>query len=132
VITESTATLVGVAPSGVHAASGTWHIVKIKQSDNALDVTYKTSGDQFTMSEPTGESYTAAFDGKDYPVTGAYGYNAVSLKRIDKNTIEETHKRDGVVNFVHTLTVSPDGKKLTEVSTNKLNGRVDTYVATKK
>lgn len=132
VVTDTTATLVGAAPSGVHATSGTWRIVKIKQSDNALDVTYKTSGDQFTMTAPTGETYTAAFDGKDYPVTGAYSYNTVSLKRIDKNTIEETHKRDGVVTFVDTITVSPDGKKLTEVSTSKLTGRVDTYIATKK
>ncbi|MFZ0796644.1 MAG: hypothetical protein WCA13_05715 [Terriglobales bacterium] len=56
------------------------------------------------MSMPTGESYTAKLDGKDYPVKGAYPYDSVSLKRINDRTIEETDKRDGKVVEVSKIT----------------------------
>ena len=131
VITESTAALVGIAPSGVHAASGSWRITKVQQSDNGLTTTFKTTGDELSMSSATG-SYTAKFDGKDYPATGAYNYNSVSLKRIDAHTIEETDKRDGKEVEVSKMTVSPDGKKMTVVATNKLTDRTSTYIAEKK
>jgi hypothetical protein len=84
------------------------------------------------MSSPTGESFTAKIDGKDYPVKGAYTFNAVSLKRVDARTLEETDKRDGTVYEVSKMTVSPDGKKMTVVSTNKLTDRTTTYTADKK
>jgi hypothetical protein len=132
VVTTVTATLVGIAPSGVHATSGSWRLNKIQQSDNGLLTTYKTSGDELTMSEPTGESYTAKLDGNDYPVKGAYTYNTVSLKRMDAHTIEETDKRDGTVIEVSKLTVSSDGKKMTVVATNKLTDRTSTYIAEKQ
>ncbi|MGA2167010.1 MAG: hypothetical protein ABSG62_02285 [Terracidiphilus sp.] len=132
VTAETTATLVGVAPSGVHATSGSWRISKVQESANGLTVTYKTSGDELTMSSPTGETFTAKFDGKDYPVTGAYTYDSVSLKRIDAHTIEETDKRDGKEVEVAKLTVSSDGKKMTVVSTNKLTDRTSTFIAEKK
>ncbi|HEY1160096.1 MAG TPA: hypothetical protein VGE83_05665 [Terracidiphilus sp.] len=131
VTTETTATLVGIAPSGVHATSGSWRITKVHQSDNGLTTTYKTAGDELTMSSATG-SYTAKLDGKDYPATGAYNYNSVSLKRIDAHTIEETDKRDGTVVEVSKMTVSSDGKKMTVVSTNKLTDRTTTSVAEKQ
>jgi hypothetical protein len=132
VVTETTATRVGVAPSGVHAVSGQWRLNKIQQSENALSTTYKSGGDSLTMSTPTGESYTAKFDGQDYPIKGAYTYNTVSLKKIDAHTLEETDKRDGKIIEVTKLTVSPDGKKMTVVSTNKLTDRTTTYIAEKK
>jgi hypothetical protein len=132
VITTSTATLVGIAPSGVHATSGSWRLAKVEQSENGLTTTYKSSGDALSMSQPTGESYTAKLDGTDAPVKGAYTYNSVSLKRIDAHTIEETDKRDGTVVGVSKMTVSPDGKKMTVVYTNKLTDRTSTYVATKQ
>lgn len=132
VTTEVKATRVGIAPSGVHGTSGSWQISKVQQSDNGLLTTYKTNGDEVTMTAPTGESYTAKLDGNDYPVKGAYGWDAVSLKRINKNTIEETDKRGGKVVDVSTMTVSPDGKKMTVVETNKLYDRTSTYVAVKQ
>ena len=84
------------------------------------------------MSTPTGESYTARLDGKDYPVKGAYGWDSVSLKRLDDSTIEETDKRNGKVVEVVKMTVSPDGKKMTVVAMDKLTGRTSTYVAEKQ
>ncbi|MFZ0744255.1 MAG: hypothetical protein WAM85_07600 [Terracidiphilus sp.] len=132
VTTEVTATRVGIAPSGVQATSGNWKIDKVKQSDNGLTTTYKTNGDELTMSDPTGETYTAKLDGTDAPVKGAYGYDTVSLKKIDAHTIEETDKRNGTVVDVAKMTVSPDGKKMTIVETSKLTDRTSTYVATKQ
>jgi hypothetical protein len=132
VTTEVTAKLSGVAPSGVHATSGAWVVDKIKESDNGLDTTFKTTGDEFTMSDPTGESYTAKFDGNDYPAKGAYSFNTVSLKKIDARTIEETDKRDGTVVEVAKMTVSPNGKTMTIVDTNTRTDRTSTFVATKK
>ena len=80
----------------------------------------------------TGETYTAKLDGSDAPVKGAYGYDTVSLKKINARSIEETDKRGGDVIDVSTMTVSPDGKKMTIVDTNKKTDRTSTYVATKQ
>ncbi|HKN23004.1 MAG TPA: hypothetical protein VJX73_16380 [Terracidiphilus sp.] len=129
---EATAKRSGMAPAGVHATSGKWVIQKETGSENGLLVTYKTNGDQFTMTSPTGETYTAKFDGADYPVTGAHSYNGVSLKKINANTIEETDKRDGKVIDVSTMTISANGKMMTIVDNDNLTGRTSTYVAKKQ
>jgi hypothetical protein len=49
------------------------------------------------MSDPTGDSFTAKFDGKEYPFKGDPGIPGVSLKKIDENSIEETDIRKGEV-----------------------------------
>ncbi len=122
----------GMASSGVHATSGNWIIQKQSGSDNALLTTYKLNGDEFSMTEPTGETYTAKFDGADYPAKGAYGYDAVSLKKINDHSVEETDKRAGTVVDVSTMTVSANGKTLTVVDNDKLSNRTSTYFATKQ
>ncbi len=127
---DTTAKRSGKAPAGVHAASGQWIIQKQSGSDNGLLTTYKLDGDQFTMTSPTGETYSAKFDGADYPVKGSNYYNAVSLKKINANTIEETDKRDGKITDVSTMTVS--GKMMTVVDNDKITGRTETYVAKKQ
>ncbi len=106
---------------------------EVKGDENSLRYTYKLSGDEFTMSTPTGVSFTAKLDGKDYPAKGSFDYNSVSLKRIDERTMEETDKQDGKVTSVQTLTVAPDGKTLTMILANKLNGgRASTFVMEKQ
>ncbi len=132
VTAEVTAKLVGVAPKGVHATSGNWQILNVKASENDLVFTYKSSGDGITMTDQTGQSYTAKFDGADYPVKGTYANNTVSLKRINDHTIEETDKRDGTVTDVVTMTVSPNGKAITIVDVNKRSDRTETLVAKKQ
>ncbi len=122
----------GMAPAGVHATSGQWVIQKQSGSDNGLLTTYKSSADGLTMSAPTGEAYTAKFDGADYPATGSHLFNAVSLKKIDANTIEETDKQDGKVLDVLKMTVSANGKTMTVVDTDKVINRSETYVAKKQ
>jgi hypothetical protein len=129
---ESTAKRSGKPASGVHATSGDWIIVTQSGGGDSLLTTYKSSGDQITMSDPTGAGYTAKFDGNDYPVHGAYGYDAVSLKKINAHTFEETDKRNGTLIDVSTMTISANGNTMTVVDTDKLNGRVDTFTETKQ
>ncbi len=130
VTAEARAKRVGIKPSGVHATSGEWQISKVSQSDNGLLTTYKTNGDELTMSTPTGESFTAKLDGQDYPAKGAYTYDTVSLKKINDHTIEETDKRGGKVVEVSKMTVT--GKTMKIESTNKLTDRTNTLTATKQ
>ena len=132
VSTGVTLTRVGKAPAEANGISGSWRVNKLKASENDLLTTYKSRADELSMSAPRGQSDTAKVDGKDYPVKGSYTYNSVSLKRVDARTIEETDKRDGKVIEVDKMTISPDGKKMTEVVTNKLTGRTSTYVAEKQ
>ncbi len=132
VTAEVTYTRLGKAPAGANGTSGSWRINKVKESDNGLTTTYKTNGDELTMSAPSGETYTAKLDGKDYPYKGAFFADTVSLKRINDHTIEETDKRDGKVVEVSKITVSADGKTLTTVSTATLTKRTSTFVATKQ
>jgi hypothetical protein len=123
---------VGIPPSGVHAASGQWQVLNAQGSDNGLLVTYKTNGDELTMTEPTGETYTAKFDGADYPVKNAVGYNAVSLKRIDARTFEETDKRDGKAVDVAKISVGADGKTMTVSDHDLVSDRTSTFIVKKQ
>lgn len=132
VTSEATATRTAKGTAGANETSGSWRIDKLNESDNGVLTTYKTDGDGMSMSTPVGETYTAKLDGKDYPTKGIYGYDSVSLKRVNDHTIEETDKRGGKVIEVSKMTVSADGKKMTIVSTSKLTGRVSTFVAEKQ
>ena len=67
--------------------------------------------------KPTMTTYTANYDGKDYPVTGNPDWDMVSLKRINANTVEFTRKRAGKVVQTATSLVSKDGKTRTITST---------------
>jgi hypothetical protein len=61
----------------------------------------------------TSFSYTAKYDGKDYPVSGTDLYDAISLKRINDHTTEATLKKDGKVVSTARRVVSKDGKLMT-------------------
>jgi len=114
---------VAPAPPGAHKISGTWQTEKLENaSASMMTVTYKSSGDGLSMSDPTGDSYTAKFDGKEYPYKGDPGTTSVSLKKIDDHTIEETDFRNGKVISVSRMTVSPDGRTMKVESEDKLHG----------
>jgi hypothetical protein len=122
---------IGTLPSGVHATSGQWQDVKGAGSENGLVTTYKTKGDELTLTRPTGETYTANFDGKEYPVKGSYNYDTVSLKRLGERAFEETDKLKGKVIEIDTWTVSSDGKTLTVAAVEKPSDRKYTVVQTR-
>ncbi len=132
VTAETTAVRVGIAPARINSISGKWRLASMKSSENALLITYTSNGNQLVMTQPTGESYTANFDGKDYPAKGAIAYNTVSLRRFGQNTFEETSKRDGAVVNIARVSIAPGGKKMTIVQTNRLTGRTTTYIAVKQ
>jgi hypothetical protein len=101
-------------PPGSHALSGSWQSLKMEStSDKNPLITYKLEGSTITMSRPTGQSYRAPLDGKDAPYEGDPNVIAVSVKRIDANTIEETYKFDGKAPTVARVSVSADGDSMT-------------------
>jgi len=126
-------TRVAKSSAGSHAISGSWRTSKMDDvSDNGLAFTYKVEGDSLTMSNPTGQSYTAKLDGTDAPYKGDPGTTSVSVKRVDKNTMEETDKRDGKVITVSRMTLSVDGKSMTIAFDDKLHGTTGKIVAQKQ
>ena len=128
---KATMLRIAAGPAGSHAISGSWRTQKLSgTSENALMVTYKSTTDGLMMSRPTGESYDAKFDGKDYPQKGASGYT-VSLTKVSDRSFDEVSKRDGkIVEVIH-WTMSADGKTITEKLENKETGRTTTYVRIK-
>jgi hypothetical protein len=119
-------------PAGSHATSGSWRIQNINEDTAGLTTMWKVSGDEVSMSTPTGESWQAKFGGEGQPVKGTYANETVSVKKLGPHGIEVAYKRDGKLYIVNKLTVSADGKKITEMSDAKWLGRVSTYIDEKQ
>jgi hypothetical protein len=90
--------------------------------------TYETHGDGMKVSlegiaadgSRIAWSYTADFDGKDYPILGTgapNGADIVAIRRISTNTYEATFKKGGKVVGTGRDTVSKDGKVKTVAAT---------------
>ncbi len=127
------ATRVAKGPAGSNAISGSWRTTKIEGlSDNATVWTYKVSGDEITMTNPTGQSYTAKLNGTDAPMKGDPGITSVSVKTKGKDTLEETDKRDGKVISVFKMTVAADGKTAKASVDDKLQNRTTDFDVTKQ
>jgi hypothetical protein len=130
---KQTMTRVASGPAGAHAISGSWQVAKMDQvSDNGLTITLKGTDDGLSMTAPTGESFDAKFDGKDYPIKNDLPGTMVSLKKLSDRSVEQTIKRDGKVLYVNTLTVAAAGNTMTYKSEDKQTGNVFSIVATKQ
>jgi hypothetical protein len=106
---------------------GTWKLNVAKSTfspgpaprSNTMKIEASGQGEKFTTEGVNAEEgrtavqYTANYDGKDYPITGAPNADMISLKRIDARTVERTNKKDGKVNVTITYVVSQDGKTMT-------------------
>jgi hypothetical protein len=124
---------VEAGPAGSHAISGSWRMTKMESlSDNAIVWTYKVTGNQISMSAPTGQSYTAKLDGTEAPMKGDPGVSGVMVKMIGKDTLEETDKRGDKVVTVFRLTVAADGKTAKASSEDKLENRTTTFNVVKQ
>jgi len=66
-------------------------------------------------------SYTARFDGNDYPISNST-LSTVSLKRLDDKTVERTGKIQGQVVETETRTLSKNDKVLTVTTKGSRNG----------
>ncbi|GAB2533890.1 hypothetical protein [Rhodanobacter koreensis] len=126
-------TRVATGPKGAHAISGSWRTTSYGNvSDNGLTFTYKVDGGNLSMTSPTGQSYTARTDGTDAPYKGDPGTTSVSIRKLDKNSVEETDKRDGKVISVSKMTVADDGRTMDIVVNDKLRGTTMSFVAAKQ
>ena len=124
---------VNVAVAAADQHSGTWKMnpAKSKYSPGPTpkSVTVKVDADENNIKinadgtdadgSPTHVEYSAKLDGKDYPVTGLPYADAVSVKRIDTNTIQSTLKKAGQVVMTVTSTVSNYGKMRTSTFKGK-------------
>jgi len=125
-------TRVAKGPAGSHAISGSWRMAKMDTlSENATSVTYKATGDSLSMSNQTGQGYTAKLDGTEAPYKGDPGTTSVSVKKMGPSALEETDKREGKVISVVRMTVSADGKKMTILVDDKLHGTHAEFTASK-
>src|SRR5262249_32132298 len=61
--------------------------------------------------------WTAKFDGKDYPVKGDPGRDAVSVKKVDGYTLHISNKKAGNVTTTIPAVYAKDGKSRTETVT---------------
>jgi hypothetical protein len=119
--------------AGSNAVSGSWRNTKLEGlSDNATVFTYKISGNEITMTNPTGQSYTAKLDGTDAPMKGDPGVTSVSVKMMGKGTLEEIDKREGKVISVQKMTLAADGKSAKISVDDKLQNRTTDFEAMKQ
>jgi hypothetical protein len=125
---------VASGPAGAHVLSGSWQSVAAgsSMSSDLLTATYVESIYGLKWMTPTGQSFDAKFDGKQYLTAGDPGKTMVSLKRLDARTIQETDTRDGKVTDLIVYKVSADGKTMHVVDEDKIHGTKLTYAADKK
>jgi hypothetical protein len=127
-----TYTRVAAAPAGAHAISGSWRRSATTAMSGAAGVnTFKMDGTMLHWSSPGGQSYTAALDGKPYPVKGDPGADSVMLQKVSDSKIVETDWLKGKKVDVTTWSVSPSGKTLTMVDNDPESGLVTTAKAMK-
>jgi hypothetical protein len=124
---------VAKGPKGSAPISGSWMRTGLSNaSDSIVTTTYKVDGDMLTMTDPTGDTYTAKMDGTEAPVKGNPGVSSVSVKTMGPRTMLETDMRDGKAVETFKATVASDGKTMTVVDSDKLHHRVTTYTANKQ
>jgi hypothetical protein len=106
---------------------GTWklNVAKSKYSPGpapkSATITYEETADGIKRTgesvdaegKTTSFSYTAKYDGKDYPVSGSETFDAIALKRINDHTSQATLKKSGKVVSDARRVVSKDGKTMT-------------------
>lgn len=122
-----------VSAGAADQQSGTWRMnpdkskyspgpapksITIKIESDAENI--KLSSDGIDASgNPTHVEYTAKYDGKDYPITGAPNADTVSLTRLDASTIQSIQKKAGEVVMTIKSVISQDGKTRTSTFTGK-------------
>ena len=129
-------TLLTVVPASVRAQAaasevGTWTL-SVKKSTYSPGPAPKSATRTYTMvgamlksvvervsadGKPTKTEYTAGFDGKDYPLTGAPQYDMLALTKLDANTTHASLKKGGKEVAQSHRVVSKNGKSLTVTTT---------------
>ena len=125
-----TAKRVAKGPAGANLLSGSWRIEKVEASTDLRTWTYKVNGNELTMTNLEGQSYTAKLDGTEAPYKDDPQKATVSLKMLDKNTLKETTKVEGKIVAISKMKVASDGESM-KVVTNYKNGTKDSYTLIK-
>jgi hypothetical protein len=124
---------VAKGPAGSGPMSGSWMRTGLSNaSDSMVTTTYKVDGKMLTMTDPTGDTYTAKMDGTEAPVKGNPGITTVTVKKMGSRTMLETNMRNGKVIDTIKSTVARDGNTMTVVDSDRLRHRVTTYTANKQ
>jgi hypothetical protein len=128
----STSTRVGKAPASGNMLTGSWRTDKQDMSAGVLTWTYKVSGDELSMTNPTGQSYTAKLGGPEAPYKGDPGTTGVKVKMRGKDTLEEIDMRGDKVIGIGKMTLAADGKTAKLVYEDKLHGTTMSGTAVKQ
>jgi len=123
-----------VAPQVANAAApdaklwnGAWHLNAAKSKFTASTKelsetrTYDVSGGKVTMKSSSKNasgkelnfSYSAAWDGKSYPMVGNPNADSISLTAVSGRQVKASSRMHGKLTVQSTATVSADGKHLT-------------------
>ena len=108
---------------------GTWKMnpAKSRISQGSLDKssTWKSEAqengqiDTFNGIDADGKAFhtqaAPKYDGNDYPIKGSTDLSSVAIKKIDANTIEYIVRKSGKESSKGRMTLSKDGKTVTEV-----------------
>ena len=107
--------------------SGTWHLNVAKSKfgapgkEQSETRTYDYSGGKLSMKSTSKDSagkemtfsYSAAFDGKVYPMTGNPNADSISLRAVNGRELKASSRLHGKLTVQSTAMVSADGKHLT-------------------
>ena len=99
---------------------------KIEPWEDGLKVTYDFVG---TRGGVTHMEWIGKFDGKDYRVQGVDYILTNAYTQVNDRAYQIAVKVDGALSATTKVTISPDGKTLTAVTTQK-NARGDTVTTT--
>lgn len=102
----------------LNAAASKWGAVGKEQSETR---TYDFSGGKLSMKSSSKDaagkemtfSYSAAFDGKWYPMTGNPNADSISLTAVSGREVKASSRMHGKLTVQSTATVSANGKHLT-------------------
>ena len=135
---------VGAAESATQLFLGTWKLDLAKSqfgngpTPKSITRAYSQAGDNYALKltgtgsdgKPLLQESAFKFDGKDYLYTGRAEFDSVSIRHIDAHHYESTQKKTGKVVSVSAITISADGKMLTQVTrTFGDNGTTRVYTA---
>jgi hypothetical protein len=99
---------------GSHLITGTWGGSVLRELPAKPESwTFAVNGDEISSSSSRGASYKAKLNGPEAPVTGSTGATSVVLKLLDRNTLEETYKRNGTIVAVTRIQVKANGRSAT-------------------
>ena len=99
-------------------------ITRIEPWEDGIRVTYDMVG---TRGGVTHMEWTGKFDGKDYPVEGVDYVLTNAYKLLDDHSYEIVIKVEGSVAATAHVEVSPDGKTLTTVTSQKSGTSTTVY-----